>query len=126
MLTDHGIELIDAYIGSEGVLMGTARSSQIAREKAAEVERQHVTARKERELRRKQELYEAQLVALRGQYESDRDAILRELEDEKNRLEVDAAQRREIARLRHADYSDNNKIHIQENGAKKARKGTVR
>lgn len=126
VLTDHGIELIDAYIGSEGVLMGTARSSQIAREKAAEVERQHVTARKERELRRKQELYEAQLVALRGQYESDRDAILRELEDEKNRLEVDAAQRREIARLRHADYSDNNKIQIQENGAKKARKGTVR
>ena len=126
VLTDHGIELIDAYIGSEGVLMGTARSSQIAREKAAEVERQHVTARKERELRRKQELYESQLVALRGQYESDRDAILRELEDEKNRLEVDAAQRREIARLRHADYSDNNKIQIQENGAKKARKGTVR
>ena len=77
-------------------------------------------------MRRKQELYEAQLVALRGQYESDRDAILRELEDEKNRLEVDAAQRREIARLRHADYSDNNKIQIQENGAKKARKGTVR
>lgn len=126
VLTDHGIELIDAYVGPEGVLMGTARSSQIAREKEAEVERQHVTARKERELRRKQELYEAQLVALRGQYESDRDLILRELDDERSRLEVAAAQRREIARLRRADHSDNNKIQIQENGAKKARKGTVR
>ena len=123
VLTDHGIELIDAYIGSEGMLMGSARSSQLAREKAAEVERQHATTRKERELRRKQELYEAQLVTLRGQYESDRDAILRELDDEKNRLEVLAVQRREIARLRHADNSDNNKIQVQENGAKKARKG---
>ena len=45
VLTDHGIELIDAYIGSEGVLMGSARSSQLAREKAAEVERQHANGR---------------------------------------------------------------------------------
>ncbi|HKU73349.1 MAG TPA: circadian clock protein KaiC [Pyrinomonadaceae bacterium] len=126
VLTNHGIELLDAYIGSEGVLMGSARSSQLAREQAAEVERQHATARKERDLRRKQELYEAQLVALRGQYESDRDAILRELEDEKNRIEVAAAQRREIARLRYADNRDNNKVQIQENGAKKARKGAAR
>jgi circadian clock protein KaiC len=126
VLTDHGIELIDAYIGPEGVLMGAARASQLSREKAVEIERQHATTRKERELRRKQELYEAQLVALRGQYESDRDAILRELDDEKQMLEVAAAQRSEMARLRHADNSDNNKVRIQENGAKKARKGAVR
>ena len=126
VLTDRGIELIDAYIGSEGVLMGSARSSQVARERAKEIERQHTTARKERELRQKQELYEAQLLALRGQYESDRDAILRELEDEKNRREVAAAQRREIARLRQADNSDKDMAQIQENGAKRARKGAVR
>lgn len=106
--------------------MGSARSSQLAVENAAEVERQHAMARKERELRRKQELYEAQLVALRGQYESERDAILRELDDEKQRLQVVAAQRREMARLRRADNSDNNNAQIQENGAKKARKGAAR
>jgi circadian clock protein KaiC len=39
MLTNHGLELIDACIGAEGVLMGSARSSQLARETAAEVER---------------------------------------------------------------------------------------
>ena len=126
VLTDHGIELIDAYVGSAGVLMGSARSSQLAVENAAEVERRHATARKEQELRRKQELYEAQLVTLRGQYESERDAILREMDDEQQRLQLMAAQRLEIARLRQADNSDNNKVQIQENGAKKARKGTVR
>ena len=106
--------------------MGSARSSQVARERATEIERKHATARKERELRHKQELYEAQLIALRGQYETERDTILRDLEDEKNRLEVVAAQRREIARLRRADNSDNEKVQIQENGAKRARKGTAR
>src|SRR6185295_20129244 len=57
LLTDNGIQLVDAYIGSEGVLMGSARSSQIAREKAADVDRKFAMERKQRELRRKQELY---------------------------------------------------------------------
>src|SRR5690349_1633509 len=123
LLTSHGIELMDAYIGAEGVLMGSARSSQLAREKAAEIERQQTTARKQRELQRKQELYEAQLQALKGQYETDRDAILKELDEEQSRLRVAADQRLEIARLRKADSS---KKQFDENGARKARKGAAR
>ena len=123
LLTDHGIELIDAYIGADGVLMGSARSSQLARERAAEIARQQTTARKQRELRRKQELYEAQLQALKGQYESDRDAILRELDEEQTRLRVAADQRLEIARLRKADRRG---TEIDENGARKTGKGAAR
>ena len=123
LLTDHGIELIDAYIGSEGVLMGSARSTQLAREQAAEAERQQATARRQRDLRREQELYEAQLLALKVQYERERDKILTELDEEQNRLRIGADQRLEIARLRRAD---NRKMPIEENGARKARKGAVR
>ena len=123
LLTDHGIELIDAYIGTEGVLMGSARSSQVAREKEAEFERQQATERKQRELRRKQDLYEAQLQALTGQYESERDAILKELDEERTRLKAAADQRTEIARLRKADNSG---TQVDENGARrKAQKGAV-
>jgi circadian clock protein KaiC len=123
LLTDHGIDLIDAYVGPDGVLMGSARSSQLAREKAAETERQQVTARKQRELRRMQELYEAQLQALKGQYETERDAILKELDEEQTRLKTVADQRLEMARLRKADRSG---MQIDENGARKARKGAAR
>jgi len=123
VVTDHGIELIDAYIGAEGVLMGSARSSQLARETAAQVQRGLATEQKTRELQLKQQLYEAQLLALKGQYESDRDAIVRELEQEKEREKMVANQRLEIARLRQADKDG---VQIQENGARKARKGTGR
>jgi circadian clock protein KaiC len=123
ILTNHGVELVDSYVGSEGVLMGSARSSQIARESAAQVERRLATERKERELDRKQELYEAQLIALKGQYEGEREVILRELEEAKNREKVISDQRLEIARLRRAD-SDG--VQPQENGARKARKGAVK
>ena len=121
VLTDHGIELVDAYVGSEGVLMGSARASQLARESAAQAERRLATEHKERELTRKEELYQAQLLALKGQYESERDAILRELEEAKQREKVIADQRLEIARLR---YADNDRMQVDENGARKARKGT--
>jgi circadian clock protein KaiC len=123
LVTDHGVDLVDTYVGAEGVLMGSARSSQVARERAAQVERQHSTARKQRELQRKQELYQAQLIALKGQYEAERDAILRELNEEQERLQVVADQRVEIARLRKAD---SDAVPLDENGARKARKGTAR
>ena len=103
--------------------MGSARSSQLARERAVEMERQRTTENKQRELQRKQELYEAQLIALKGQYETERDAILRELEDEERRKKVVAEQQLEMARLRRAD---DGRIQIGENGARKARKGAAR
>ena len=123
MVTTHGFELIDAYVGSEGVLMGSARASQIARENAVEAERRQATQLKERELERKRELYEAQLVALKRQYESEREALLRELDEAKKQEASIATNRLEIARLRHADDSS---VQMDENGARKARKGTAR
>lgn len=123
LLTDRGIQLVDAYIGLEGVLMGSARSSQVAREKAAEVDRKLASERKQRELRHKQELYEAQLIALKVQYETERDAILRELDEETQRQKVMAEQRLEIARLRKADTAE---MEIQGNGARKTRRGASR
>lgn len=123
VMTPHGIELIDAYLGSAGVLMGSARASQIARESAAEAERRQATERKERELERKRELYEAQVVALKSQYEAEREVLLRELDEDKRREEVIGSDRVKIARLRHADDSP---VQLDENGARKPRKGSAR
>jgi circadian clock protein KaiC len=122
VVTPHGIDLIDAYVGSDGVLMGSARASQIARETAAELDRRQASQRKERELERKRELFEAQLVALKSQYESERDALLRELDEAQRREASIESNRLEIARLRHADSA----LQIDENGAPNARKGTLR
>lgn len=121
-LTDRGIDLIDAYVGSDGVLMGSARAAQTARENAAIQDRAQARQRKERELQRKQQLYEAQLVALRSQYETERDAIIRGLEEDQNRESSAATQRMEMARLRRADIN----VDLEENGARKSRKGTAR
>ena len=121
-LTSHGMELIDAYTGSEGVLMGSARAAQAGREAAASLERADSRQRKQRELKRKEQMYEAQLIALRSQYESERELLLKELEEAEKRESAVANQRLEMARLRHADVAAD----IEGNGAKKERKGTQR
>jgi circadian clock protein KaiC len=122
LLNERGIELVDAYVGSEGVLMGSARSAQTAREQAATVGREQARQRKQHELQRKQELYEAQLLALRIQYETERDTLLREIDEDQKRESVAATQRMEMARLRHADIN----VGVAGNGARKSRKGTQR
>ena len=122
LLTDHGIDLIDAYIGSDGVLMGSARVAQTSRESAAALEREQSRERKQRELRRKQQLYEAQLVALKSQFDSERDALLKELEQDENRENAAATQRIEMARRRHADMAGE----VEENGSRKSTKGTAK
>ena len=119
LMTDKGIEIVDAYVGAEGMLMGSARAVQTARENAEILDREEARQRKRRELQRKQELYEAQLVALRSQYETERDLILRELDDDQRRESIATTQRIEMARLRHAD------VKVDENGSRKSRKGTA-
>lgn len=68
-ITDTGIELIEPYIGPEGVLTGTARLTQAAREQAAAARRRQEVERRQRELARRREALERQIGELRAALE---------------------------------------------------------
>ena len=53
LISNRGIDLVDAYIGPSGVLTGAARVAQAAREKAEALAGQQEAARRKRELERK-------------------------------------------------------------------------
>ena len=74
-ISDRGVTLLDAYLGNEGVLMGTARAAQEAREKAERLLRTQEIESKQRELVRKRKALEAQIEALRAHYESESSEI---------------------------------------------------
>src|SRR5205807_95470 len=59
LITDHGIDLVDVYIGAGQVLTGSARLAQEAVERAATARDREVKDRLERTLRRKQAVMEA-------------------------------------------------------------------
>src|ERR1700688_2390005 len=68
-LTDHGVDLLDVYLGPEGALTGSSRLSQETREKAAVLERRQEAERRQRDLTRKREALEARITALRKEFE---------------------------------------------------------
>ena len=71
LLTPHGVDLLDVYVGPDGVLTGSSRLSQEAREKAAAQARQQEADRRERERVRKREALEARILALRKEFDMD-------------------------------------------------------
>jgi circadian clock protein KaiC len=103
VISNRGVDLVDAYIGPSGVLTGASRVAQAAREKAEALTGQQEAARRKRELLRKRATLEQQITALRSEYETE-EAELRRLDEQAGTqtLLLDA-ERSELGRLRQAD-----------------------
>jgi circadian clock protein KaiC len=69
-ITPQGIALQEVYVGPEGVLTGSMRAAQEAREKAAALERRREAERKQRELAHRRAALEAQITALRAEFDA--------------------------------------------------------
>ena len=103
LISNGGIDLVDAYIGPSGVLTGAARVAQTAREKAEALASQQEAARRQRELKRKRAALEQQIAGLRSEYETEEVELRRMDEQVGTRTRVLTAERTELARLRQAD-----------------------
>jgi circadian clock protein KaiC len=64
VITSSGINLLDVYVGPDGVLTGSLRASQQARERATALAREQERTRRQRELAHRRALLRAQIVAL--------------------------------------------------------------
>jgi circadian clock protein KaiC len=70
LLTSQGVQLEDVYVGPEGVLTGSMRAAQEAREQAENLRRSHEIEHKQRELDRRRAALEAQIASLRAEFEA--------------------------------------------------------
>ena len=75
-ITGAGIELIPAYVGPEGVLTGTARLAQEARERATAARRRQDVERRQRDLGRRRDAIERQIAELRAGLELEEQEVL--------------------------------------------------
>jgi circadian clock protein KaiC len=101
-LTDQGIELREIYLGPEGVLTGSARAAQEAKEKAAAQVRREVIERKQHELERKRQALEAQILSLRAQFESEAEELEKEISQDARREQVLVDDQTDLANMRWA------------------------
>jgi circadian clock protein KaiC len=116
LLTDRGIELADVYVGPQGVLTGSARSAQEAREHTEAVNRQEDLQQRRSNLERQRQSVEAHVAVLWREFEDESKAVNRLLTRGATGREEGAEQRLEQGRLRNSDGPASEEHHVQNNG----------
>jgi circadian clock protein KaiC len=111
VLTSHGVELVDVYVGAAGVLAGSARVAQQATERDAELRQASDLARRLRELRRNVVEREAHLVVVQDELDAERAEIDRIDLREDNQAADTEADRSAMATRRWADAAPSNGGH---------------
>ncbi|WP_196804018.1 circadian clock protein KaiC [Marmoricola sp. URHB0036] len=71
VLTDDGAELLDVYVGPQGVLTGSERVEQISQERLAQASRADETERRRQELATRSAAVRAEMAALQAQLAAD-------------------------------------------------------
>jgi circadian clock protein KaiC len=103
LITDRGVELADVYVGAQGVLTGSARSAQEAKESSDAAHRQEDLEQRRANLERLRQSVEAQVSVLRQNFDDEADSVKRMLTRGATGREEGAEQRLEQGRLRSSD-----------------------
>jgi circadian clock protein KaiC len=103
LISDRGIDVVDAYIGPSGVLTGSARAAQGALEKAAVLASQQEAAQLKREVERKRKALERHIGGMRSDYETEAAELRRIAEQVGTRTFVLGTERAASGLLRQAD-----------------------
>jgi circadian clock protein KaiC len=100
VITDKGLDLVDVYLGPEGVLTGSAREAQILQEQTGEVLRDYAYGRKDREISRKRKVLEAKISSLQTEFESIEEELNKVSQEEELVKQVTEKTRAEITHRR--------------------------
>jgi circadian clock protein KaiC len=107
LLTDHGVELRDVYVGPSGVLTGSARMAQEAEEHTALTARRREIERRQLELERRRKALEAQIAAMRAEFEAQETETLNVIAQERVLEEQLQQERVDMGLSRKADAKKN-------------------
>jgi circadian clock protein KaiC len=100
MLTDHGVQLRDVYVGPAGVLTGTARLNQEAAEKADELVLKHQMELGEQQLVTRRQVLESKIAAMRADFALQEIASLKVTEEQHALAALATRQRAQMGVLR--------------------------
>jgi circadian clock protein KaiC len=101
VISDEGLNLVDVYLGTEGVLIGSAREAQQLMESTSEVLRTHAVTRKDKEIERKRMVLQAKIESLKEEFESITDELNKSYVEEELKKEVLQKNREQLTKSRH-------------------------
>ncbi len=119
VITDKGLDLIDVYLGPDGILTGSAREAQILLEETGQVLHTHAISRKDRELLRKRKVLEAKIDSLKTEFESAEEELNKVYVEEEIKKEVLEQTREKVTAIRRGAQQEGNADNIKPGKNKK-------
>ena len=109
IITDNGIDLVDVYLGPDGILTGSAREAQKLQEQTGRVLRTNAMGLKDREIDRKRKVLEAKIASLQTEFESVEDELNKVYIEEELVKKVTEENRKELLRMRSEGHAGGDK-----------------
>lgn len=109
VITDEGLDLVDVYLGPEGVLTGSAREAQQLSEETGELLRTNAISMKDVAIQRKRKVLEAKIASLQEEFESVQDELNKSYIEDELRKKVVGKNREQMIRNRQTKNLGNGK-----------------
>jgi len=100
---------VDVYLGTDGVLTGSAREAQQLMEVTGQVLRRHALDRKDMEIERKRKVLESKIASLQEEFESVRDELNKSYVEEDIKKEILSKNRNQLIQNRQTKNAGNGK-----------------
>jgi circadian clock protein KaiC len=103
VIADTGLDLVDVYLGPEGILTGSAREAQQIRERTGIALHNYEVDAKDREISRRRKILEAKVLSLQSEFESAEEELNKIYLQEELKRQVAEKARQEMLRLRRGE-----------------------
>ncbi|OKS86565.1 circadian clock protein KaiC [Mucilaginibacter polytrichastri] len=100
LISDEGLNLIDVYIGPDGILTGSAREAQMLLEETGHVLHSHAIGVKDSELLRRRKILESKIDSLKSEFESTEAELNKSYIEEAIKKDVMEQNREKLTTLR--------------------------
>lgn len=107
VISDAGLDLVDVYLGPDGVLTGSAREAHILREQTGIALHTQAVSRKDREISRKRKLLETKIASLQTEFESVEEELNKVYLEEELKSQIQEKTRQEIIEKRKGLHNKN-------------------
>ncbi|WP_454801896.1 circadian clock protein KaiC [Mucilaginibacter phyllosphaerae] len=106
VITGEGLDMIDVFLGPDGILTGSARDQQMLLEKTGEAIRTSAVGRKDREILRKRQVLEAKIASLNSEFESVEEELNKVYLEEELKKQILDKSREEVTRMRRGEHAE--------------------
>lgn len=99
-IADEGLNLVDVYLGPEGVLTGSAREAQKLQEETGAALQHQAAGRRDREIERKRQVLESKIATLKMEFESIQEELNKSYQDEEVKRDITERTRSRVTAYR--------------------------